>query len=158
MDTVQMIIVGVIIAYAIYDLPPFFRRLKRSKMSSWSIDELDKLVVETLSYLSNKYSVSSPQYRLDVDLGAPYGEYVNNPDMILISKKLRLESKSVDQYLQVIIHEFTHHMDKVELVSMGKDWDVEYTNKQDFYEMRAESLATKEGKLLFKKFCKDGKI
>ena len=152
MDTVQMLIVGVIIAYAIYDLPPFFRTIKRSKMSSWSIDELDKLVVETLSYLSNKYSVSSPQYRLDVDLGAPYGEYVNNPDMILISKKLRLESKSVDQYLQVIIHEFTHHMDKVELVSMGKDWDVEYANKQEFYEMRAESLATKEGKLLFKKF------
>jgi len=158
MDSVQMIIVGVIIAYAIYDLPPFFRTLKRAKMSSWSIDELDKLVVETLSYLSNKYSVPSPQYRLDVDLVAPYGEYVNNPDMILISKKLRLEAKSVDQYIQVVIHEFKHHMDKVELVSMGKDWEVEYANKQDFYEMRAESLATKEGKLIFSKYCKNGKL
>jgi|TARA_B110000908_G_scaffold164612_1_gene212876 hypothetical protein len=158
MDTVQMIIVGVIIAYAIYDLPPFFRTIKRSKMSSWSIDELDKLVVETLSYLSNKYSVPSPQYRLEVDLGVAYGEYVNNPDMILISKKLRLEAKSVDQYFQMVIHEFIHHIDKVEAVSMGKDWDVEYANKQELYEMRAESLACKEGKILFKKFRKDGKL
>ncbi len=156
MDTVQMIIVGVIVAYAIYDLPPFFRTMKRSKMSSWSIDELDKIVVETLSYMSNKYSVPSPQYRLDVDLGEPYGGYVHNPDMILISKKLRFDAKGVDQYFQAVIHEFTHHMDKIDVESRGKDWDEEYANKKEFYEMRADSMMWKEGKLLFKKFRKDG--
>ncbi len=158
MDTVQIIIVGVIVAYAIYDLPRFFRTFKRAKMSSWSIDELDKLVVETLSYMSNKYSVPSPQYRLDVDLGEPYGGYVHNPDMILISKKLRLESESVDQYFQTVIHEFIHHIDKLYVESKGKDWGEEYENKKEFYEMRAESLASKEGKILFKKLRRDGKL
>ena len=158
MDTVQIIIVAVIVAYAIYDLPPFFRTLKRAKMSSWSIDELDKLVVKTLSHMSNKYSVPSPQYRLDVELGGHYGEYVNNPDMILISKKLRHDAEDVDQYFQMVIHEFIHHIDKLEVESRGKDWDEEYANKQEFYEMRAESLSYKEGKILFKKFQKDGTL
>jgi hypothetical protein len=36
-------------------------------------------------------------YGWEVKMGEVLGQYINNPEMILISKKLRIEAKSVNQ-------------------------------------------------------------
>ena len=160
----KYIVLGFIVIYSFY----YFRWIFRSRMTfkgetyldEYDKTELKKVTESLIDDLSNMYGVKVPKWGFnDLTKNDYRGVYIGEIKTIYFDyEMLKTKEYYISDWFSLVVHEFTHYFDHLTLESEGKNWERHYTDRKDFYEMRADDNGKKIGGELYLNYLKDGKI